>query len=58
MLVVFVFPIKSFALLIAQIIGFVTDLVVDDDPEMSWQDYFRLSKSSNETRWAFELRER
>lgn len=33
-----------------QIIGFVTDLVVEDDPEMSWADYFKLSKQSNDSR--------
>lgn len=31
-------------------LGFVEDLVVEDDPDMSWHDYFRLAKSSNDSR--------
>ena len=37
--------------IIQEVIGFVADLVVEDDPESSWQDYFRKnSKSSNDQR--------
>jgi hypothetical protein len=38
--------------IIQEVIGFVVDLVVeDDDPESSWQDYFRANnKSSNDNR--------
>ena len=39
---------------VRDVLGFVADLVVDNDPEESWQDYFRksgqASKSSNESR--------
>ena len=28
----------------------MVDLVVEDDPEMSWHDYFRAAKSSNDNR--------
>ena len=42
------------AFIIQDVIGFVVDLVVDDDPESSWQDYFRKSghvaKTSNDSR--------
>jgi hypothetical protein len=45
---------SSQAFVIQDVIGFVVDLVVDDDPESSWQDYFRksgqASKSSNDSR--------
>ena len=42
---------SSSAFIIQEIIGFVVDLVVEDDPESSWQDYFRTSnKSSNDNR--------
>lgn len=41
---------SSAAFVIQEIIGLVADLVVEDDPEMSWQDMFRLSKASNDTR--------
>jgi hypothetical protein len=35
--------------LIQEILGFVEDLVVEDDPESSWQDYFRkVNKTSND----------
>lgn len=37
--------------LIQEILGFVEDLIVEDDPESSWQDYFRKgNKSSNDSR--------
>ena len=37
--------------IIQEVIGFVADLVVEDDPESSWQDYFRKNtKSSNDQR--------
>jgi hypothetical protein len=36
--------------IIEDVLGFVTDLVVEDDPEMSWHDYFRAAKSSNDSR--------
>lgn len=37
--------------IVQEIIGFVADLVVEDDPESSWQDYFRKNtKSSNDQR--------
>jgi hypothetical protein len=37
--------------IIQEVIGFVVDLVVEDDPESSWQDYFRTNnKSSNDNR--------
>jgi hypothetical protein len=36
---------------VQEIIGFVEDLVVEDDPESSWQDYFRsANKASNDNR--------
>jgi hypothetical protein len=36
---------------IQEVLGFVEDLVVEDDPESSWQDYFRkANKSSNDSR--------
>ena len=42
------------AFIIKDVLGFVVDLVVEDDPESSWQDYFRKSgqvgKSSNAVR--------
>ena len=42
------------AFVVQKVLGFVADLVVDGDPEGSWQDYFRksgqASKSSNESR--------
>ena len=45
---------SSRAFVVQDVIGFVVDLVVDDDPESSWQDYFRKSgqanKSSNDSR--------
>eukprot|EP01103_Thecamoeba_quadrilineata_P011181 TRINITY_DN2616_c0_g1_i3.p1 TRINITY_DN2616_c0_g1~~TRINITY_DN2616_c0_g1_i3.p1 ORF type:complete len:799 (-),score=194.87 TRINITY_DN2616_c0_g1_i3:125-2521(-) len=34
----------------SQIIGFVEELVVDDDPEYSWADTFKSSRFSNEQR--------
>lgn len=37
--------------ILQDVIGFVTDLVVEDDPESSWQDYFRKSnKTSHDQR--------
>ena len=36
--------------IIQEVIGFVADLVVEDDPEHSWQDYFRMAKTSNDMR--------
>lgn len=37
--------------IIQEIIGFVEDLVVEDNPENSWQDYFRkASKALNDSR--------
>ena len=40
------------AFVIQEILGWVVDLVVEDDPESSWQDYFRkaANKSSNDSR--------
>jgi hypothetical protein len=39
------------AFIIEEILGFVVDLVVEDDAESSWQDYFRkASKASNDNR--------
>eukprot|EP01038_Epipyxis_sp_PR26KG_P009930 gene9930-13358_t len=36
---------------VQEILGFVEDLVVEDDPESSWQDYFRKgNKASNDIR--------
>ena len=39
------------AFVIQEVLGLVVDLVVDDDLESSWQDYFRkANKSTNESR--------
>ena len=36
---------------VQEVLGFVADLVVEDDPETSWQDYFRKAgKSANDNR--------
>lgn len=41
----------SNSFIIQDIIGFVEDLVVEDDPESSWKDYFRKgNKSMSDTR--------
>jgi hypothetical protein len=40
---------SSHAFIIQKILGFVDDLVVEDDPESRWQDYFKKS-SANESR--------
>lgn len=36
--------------LVQEVIGFVADLVVEEDPELSWQDYFRRAKTPNDIR--------
>jgi C2 domain len=37
--------------ILQEVLGFVTDLVVEDDPESSWQDFFRKNnKTSNDQR--------
>eukprot|EP01041_Mallomonas_annulata_P008408 gene8408-17329_t len=36
--------------LIQEVLGIVADLVVEDDPEVSWQDYFRMAKTPNDSR--------
>ena len=36
--------------IVQEVMGLVSDLVVEDDPEMSWHDYFRAAKSSNDSR--------
>ena len=38
-----------------QVLGFVADLVVEEDPELSWQDYFRMAKTPNDSRCQAEL---
>lgn len=40
---------SSHAFIIQEILGFVDDLVVEDDPESRWQDYFKKA-SANESR--------
>jgi hypothetical protein len=37
-------------MVITQILGFVEELLVDDDPEYDWKDQFRSSRSSNQSR--------
>lgn len=37
-------------MIVTQILGFVEELLVDDDPEYDWKDQFRSSRNSNQSR--------
>lgn len=37
-------------MIVTQILGFVEELLVDDDPEYDWKDQFRSSRTSNQSR--------
>lgn len=37
-------------MVVTQLIGFVEELLVDDDPEYDWRDPFRSSRTSNQSR--------
>lgn len=43
-------PIAPPNMMIMQILGFVEELLVDDDPEYDWKDQFRSSRNSNQSR--------
>ena len=43
---------SSYAFILKELYGFVEDMVVEDDPESSWRDYFRkATKASHDQRW-------
>ncbi|KNC50468.1 uncharacterized protein AMSG_00631 [Thecamonas trahens ATCC 50062] len=43
-------PTRARQLRLVQLLGFVEDLVMDDDPEYHWTDTFRTPRSSNDAR--------